>query len=192
MIADGTLTFTAPASATLRRAVRRVLRGVRLERPPSAGNDYEIRGNRFGVSQHPGGTAGAWARTAMPGTRTRERCPGPPQGAVPLIEINGDAVVQANGREPDRPCGCEDGNGKIPSPATPRSSIPSLTSYTSTDTLPEGGPDHHAMPTLEQRRRRQRWPTSTATSQLLSDADTVTWTASRSTWKPAPTRSGCG
>ena len=125
-ISDGTMTFTAPASATLQNGTRYF---VMFDSTASgAGNDYEIRGTE---SESLNSQAVGWSLNTdrhvgkNPGTlfwRTHDE--------VPLVEIGGDALVRAN----DANLGAlsiEDGDSRFRTGYSPRFD-PSMTSYTST------------------------------------------------------------
>ena len=89
-IADGTLTFTAPASATLRKDAGYFV--VFDSTASGAGNDYEIRGTD---SDSLTSMADGWSLNADRHARNKDSASWTTEGAVPLIEINGDAVTQA-------------------------------------------------------------------------------------------------
>ena len=73
-IADGTLTFTAPASATLRKDAGYFV--IFDSTAPDAGNDYDIRGTESESLNSHGGRLEPERGSARPGARTRR--PGRP------------------------------------------------------------------------------------------------------------------
>ena len=90
VIADGTMTFTAPASATLRKDAGYFV--IFDSTSPDAGNDYEIRGTE---SESLNSQADGWSLSADRHSRNNDSASWTTDSAVPLIEINGDVVVQA-------------------------------------------------------------------------------------------------
>ena len=90
VIADGTMTFTAPESATLRKDAGYFV--VFDSTAPDAGNDYEIRGTE---SESLNTQAAGWSLNADRHSRNGTSKSWTTASAVPLIEINGDVVVQA-------------------------------------------------------------------------------------------------
>ena len=90
VIADGTMTFTAPASATLRKDAGYFV--IFDSTSPDAGNDYEIRGTE---SESLNSQADGWNLSADRHSRNNDSASWTTDSAVPLIEINGDVVVQA-------------------------------------------------------------------------------------------------
>ena len=90
VIADGTMTFTAPASATLRKNAGYFV--IFDSTSPGAGNDYEIRGTE---SESLNSQADGWNLSADRHSRNNDSASWTTDSAVPLIEINGDVVVQA-------------------------------------------------------------------------------------------------
>ena len=125
-ISDGTLTFTAPASATLQHGTRYF---VMFDSTASgAGNDYEVRGTEsdslnsqaVGWSLNTEGHVGKTPESLFWGTHDE----------VPLVEISGDALVQANDANLSA-LSMDDGNSTIRTSYSPRFD-PSMTSYTST------------------------------------------------------------
>ena len=89
-IADGTMTFAAPASATLRKNAGYFV--VFDSTAADAGNDYEIRGTE---SESLNTMAAGWSLNADRHSRNKDSGSWTTASAVPLIEINGDVVVQA-------------------------------------------------------------------------------------------------
>ena len=89
-IADGTLTFTAPASATLRKDAGYFV--VFDSTASSDGNDYEVSGTE---SDSLTSQADGWSLSADRHSRNKDSGSWTTEDAVPLIEINGDAVTQA-------------------------------------------------------------------------------------------------
>ena len=106
-IADGTLTFTAPASATLRKDAGYFV--VFDSTAPDAGNDYEIRGT---ASESLNTVADGWSLNADRHSRNRNSASWTTASAVPLIEINGEALVQATDANL-KALRMRDGNGKL-------------------------------------------------------------------------------
>ncbi|MDE0422773.1 MAG: cadherin-like beta sandwich domain-containing protein, partial [Gammaproteobacteria bacterium] len=90
IIADGTLTFAAPTSATLRKDAGYFV--VFDSTASDAGNDYEIRATE---SDSLNTKAAAWSLSADRHAKNKDSASWTTDSAVPLIEINGDAVVQA-------------------------------------------------------------------------------------------------
>ncbi|MYE10944.1 MAG: hypothetical protein F4X99_04620, partial [Gammaproteobacteria bacterium] len=90
VIADGTLTFEAPASATLRKDAGYFV--VFDSTASDAGNDYEIGGTE---SESLTSQADGWSLNADRHSRNTDSGSWTTASAVPLIEINGDVVVQA-------------------------------------------------------------------------------------------------
>ena len=107
VIADGTLTFTAPASATLRKDAGYFV--VFDSTASDAGNDYEIRGTE---SDSLNSMAAGWSLNAVRHSRNKDSASWTTASAVPLIEINGDAVVQATDANLIA-LRMRDGNGKL-------------------------------------------------------------------------------
>ena len=89
-IVDGTLTFTAPASATLRKDAGYFV--VFDSTAPDAGNDYEIRGTE---SDSLTSTADGWSLNADRHARNEDSASWTTASTVPLIEINGVALTEA-------------------------------------------------------------------------------------------------
>ncbi|MYF12626.1 MAG: sulfatase-like hydrolase/transferase [Gammaproteobacteria bacterium] len=89
-IADGTLTFAAPASATLRKNAGYFV--VFDSTASGDGNDYEVSGTE---SDSLTSQAAGWSLNADRHSRNKGSGSWTTEGAVPLIEINGDAVTQA-------------------------------------------------------------------------------------------------
>ena len=125
-ISDGTLTFTAPASATLQNGTSYF---VMFDSTASgAGNDYEIRGTE---SESLNSQAVGWSlNTDRHVAKTPESLFWSTPDEVPLVEISGDALVQANDANLSA-LSIEDGNSTIRTSYSPRFD-PSMTSYTST------------------------------------------------------------
>ncbi|MCY3604271.1 MAG: cadherin-like beta sandwich domain-containing protein, partial [Gammaproteobacteria bacterium] len=123
-LSDGTLTFTLPASATVQKDTRYF---VLFDSTGSGtGNDYKIRGTE---SDSLNSMADGWSLNT-------DRHVGAPDSLfwstpdeVPLIEISGDALVQANDANLSA-LAIEDGNSKFRTGFSPRFD-PSITSYTS-------------------------------------------------------------
>ena len=90
VIADGTLTFEAPASATLRKDAGYFV--VFDSTASDAGSDYEIGGTE---SESLTSQADGWSLNADRHSRNTDSGSWTTASAVPLIEINGDVVVQA-------------------------------------------------------------------------------------------------
>ena len=89
-IADGTLTFTAPASATLRKNAGYFV--VFDSTASGAGNDYEVSSTE---SDSLTSAADGWSLSADRHSRNKVSGSWTTGSAVPLMEINGDAVTQA-------------------------------------------------------------------------------------------------
>ena len=128
VIADGTLTFTAPASATLRKNAGYFV--VFDSTAPGAGNDYEIRGTE---SESLNSQADGWSLNEDRHGKNKDSASWTTDSAVPLIEINGDAVVQATDANLNS-LRMRDGNGKLVTYSPYFSS--SITSY-ATDASPK-------------------------------------------------------
>ena len=126
VIADGTLTFTAPASATLQRSTRYF---VMFDSTASGdGNDYEVSGTE---SESLTSAAAGWSLNAdRHAAGNDQSLSWTTHGAVPLIEINGDAVVQATDATLSA-LSIDDGIKRFTTLLSPGFS-PSMTSYTST------------------------------------------------------------
>ena len=107
VIADGIMTFTAPASATLRKNAKYFV--VFDSTATDAGNDYEIRGTE---SDSLNSTADGWSLNADRHARSKNSASWTTASAVPLIEINGDAIVQATDANLSA-LRMRDGNGKL-------------------------------------------------------------------------------
>ena len=107
VIADGTLTFAAPASATLRKDAGYFV--VFDSTASEAGNDYEIRGTE---SESLNSMADGWSLNADRHARNKDSASWTTASAVPLIEINGDAIVQATDANLTA-LRMRDGNGKL-------------------------------------------------------------------------------
>ena len=107
VIADGTLTFTAPASATLRKDAGYFV--VFDSTASDPGNDYEIRGTE---SESLNSQADGWSLSEDRHARNEDSASWTTHSAVPLIEINGDAVVQATDANLNA-LRMRDGNGKL-------------------------------------------------------------------------------
>ena len=90
VIADGTMTFTAPASATLRKNAGYFV--VFDSTASGAGNDFEVRGTE---SEALNSQADGWSLNADRHSRNKTSGSWTTANAVPLIEISGDVVVQA-------------------------------------------------------------------------------------------------
>ena len=90
VIADGTMTFTAPASATLRKNAGYFV--VFDSTASGAGNDFEIRGTE---SESLNNQADGWSMNADRHSRNQDSGSWTTESAVPLIEISGDVVVRA-------------------------------------------------------------------------------------------------
>ncbi|MXY15707.1 MAG: hypothetical protein F4Y57_01530 [Acidobacteria bacterium] len=89
-IADGTATFTAPPSATVRKGARYFV--VFDSTASGAGNDYEVRGTESASLNN---QAAGWSLNADRHARNKDSASWTTDSAVPLVEINGDIVVQA-------------------------------------------------------------------------------------------------
>ena len=107
VISDGTLTFTAPESATLRKNAGYFV--VFDSTTSGAGNDYEIRGTE---SEFLNSQAVGWTLGEDRHARNNDSASWTTDSAVPLIEINGDAVVQATDANLNA-LRMRDGNGKL-------------------------------------------------------------------------------
>ena len=107
LIADGTLTFTAPASATLRKDAGYFV--VFDSTASNAGNDYEIRGTE---SESLNTQAAGWSLGADRHARNKHSASWTTESAVQLIEINGDTLVQATDANL-KALRMRDGNGKL-------------------------------------------------------------------------------
>ncbi|MYK38585.1 MAG: hypothetical protein F4036_12635, partial [Gammaproteobacteria bacterium] len=107
VISDGTLTFTAPESATLRKNAGYFV--VFDSTASGAGNDYEIRGTE---SEFLNSQAVGWTLSEDRHARNNDSASWTTDSAVPLIEINGDAVVQATDANLNA-LRMRDGNGKL-------------------------------------------------------------------------------
>ena len=107
VIADGTLTFTAPASATLRKNAGYFV--VFDSTASGVGNDYEIRGTE---SESLNSQADGWTLGEDRHGKNKDSGSWTTDSAVPLIEINGDAVVQATDANLNA-LRMRDGNGKL-------------------------------------------------------------------------------
>ena len=89
-ISDGTLTFTPPASATLQSGTRYF---VMFDSTASgAGNDYEIQGTE---SDSLNSAAAGWSLNTDRHAGNGVSLSWTTHGAVPLIEIHGDALTEA-------------------------------------------------------------------------------------------------
>ncbi|MDE0440609.1 MAG: cadherin-like beta sandwich domain-containing protein, partial [Gammaproteobacteria bacterium] len=107
VIADGTMTFAAPASATLRKDAGYFV--VFDSTASDAGNDYEIRGTE---SDSLNRMADGWSLSEDRHARNKDSASWTTDSAVPLIEINGDAVVEATDANLSA-LRMRDGNGKL-------------------------------------------------------------------------------
>ena len=107
VIADGTLTFAAPASATLRKDAGYFV--VFDSTASDPGNDYEIRGTE---SESLNSQADGWSLSEDRHARNGDSASWTTHSAVPLIEVNGDAVVQATDANLNA-LRMRDGNGKL-------------------------------------------------------------------------------
>ncbi|MYD99234.1 MAG: cadherin-like beta sandwich domain-containing protein, partial [Gammaproteobacteria bacterium] len=125
-ISDGTLTFTAPASATLQNGTSYF---VMFDSTASGvGDDYEIRGTE---SESLNSQAVGWSlNTDRHVAKTPESLFWSTPDEVPLVEISGDALVQANDANLSA-LSIEDGDSRFRTSYSPRFD-PSMTSYTST------------------------------------------------------------
>ena len=125
-ISDGTLTFTAPASATLQNGTRYF---VMFDSTASgAGNDYEIRGTE---SESLNSQAVGWSlNTDRHVAKTPESLFWGTRDEVPLVEISGDALTRANDANLSA-LSIEDGDSRFRTSYSPHFD-PSMTSYTST------------------------------------------------------------
>ena len=124
-IADGTLTFTAPASATLRNGTRYF---VMFDSTASGdGNDYEVSGTE---SESVTSAADGWSlNTDRHAAGNWESLSWTTHSVVPLIEINGDAVTQATDANLSA-LSIDDGHDKFVTNLSPQFDS-SMTSYTS-------------------------------------------------------------
>ena len=107
VIVDGTLTFTAPASATLRKNAGYFV--VFDSTASGVGNDYEIRGTE---SESLNSQADGWILSEDRHGKNKDSASWTTDSAVPLIEIDGDAVVQATDANLNA-LRMRDGNGKL-------------------------------------------------------------------------------
>ena len=107
VIADGTLTFTAPASATLRKDAGYFV--VFDSTASDAGNGYEVRGTE---SDSLNTVADGWSLNADRHSRNGDSASWTTASAVPLIEISGEALVQATDANL-KALRMRDGNGKL-------------------------------------------------------------------------------
>ena len=107
VIADGTLTFAAPASATLRKDAGYFV--VFDSTASDAGNDYEIRGTE---SDSLNSQADGWSLSEDRHSTNKDSASWTTASAIPLIEINGDVVVKATDANL-RALRMRDGNGKL-------------------------------------------------------------------------------
>ena len=123
-IADGTLTFTAPASATVRKDAGYFV--VFDSTASGAGNDYGIRGT---YSDSLNSQASGWSLNADRHARDADSASWTTDSAVPLIEINGDVVVQATDANLSD-LSIDDGVERFTTLLS-RSFDPSMTEYTS-------------------------------------------------------------
>ena len=123
-IADGTLTFTAPASATVGKDARYFV--VFDSTASGAGNDYEIRGTH---SDSLNTQASGWSLKADRHARNKDSASWTTDSAVPLVEINGDVVVQATDANL-RELSIDDGVQRFTTLLS-QSFDPSMTEYTS-------------------------------------------------------------
>ena len=126
VISDGTLTFTAPASATLQKGTSYF---VMFDSTASGvGNHYEIRGTE---SESLNSQAVGWSlNTDRHVAKTPESLFWGTYDEVPLVEISGDALVRANDANLSA-LSIEDGDSRFRTSYSPRFD-PSMTSYTST------------------------------------------------------------
>ena len=90
-ISDGILTFTAPASANLKKDSRYFV--VFDSTASGSGNDYEIRGTE---SESLNSQADGWSLNTDRHVGTPDSTSWSTSNEVPLIEISGDAVVRSN------------------------------------------------------------------------------------------------
>ncbi|MDE0190846.1 MAG: leucine-rich repeat domain-containing protein [Gammaproteobacteria bacterium] len=125
-ISDGTATFTPPASATLENGTRYF---VMFDSTASGdGNDYEVSGTE---SESLTSAASGWSlNTDRHAAGNAESLSWTTHSAVPLIEINGDAVTQSTDATLSA-LSIDDGIKRFTTNLSPTFS-PSMTSYTST------------------------------------------------------------
>ena len=90
-ISDGTLTFTAPASAYLKKGSRYFV--VFDSTASGSRNDYEIRGTE---SESLNSAEDGWSLNADRHVGTPDSTSWSTSDEVPLIEISGDAVIRSN------------------------------------------------------------------------------------------------
>ena len=90
-ISDGTMTFTAPTSATLRKDAPYFV--VFDSTAEDTGNHYEVRGTE---SESLTSMATGWSLNTDRHVGTPDSLYWSTSDEVPLVEINGDALVQAN------------------------------------------------------------------------------------------------
>ena len=122
-ISDGTLTFTAPASATLRNSTRYF---VMFDSTASGdGNDYEVSGTE---SESLTSAADGWSLNAdRHAAGNGQSLSWSTHSAVPRIEINGEAVTESTDANLSA-LSIDDGNDKFITTYSPRFD-PSMTSY---------------------------------------------------------------
>ena len=123
-ISDGTATFTAPASATVRKDTWYFV--VFDSTASGTGNDYEVRGTESDTLNI---TATGWSLNTDRHAGDGESLYWSTHSAVPLIEINGEAVTRATDATLSA-LSIDDGNDKFITTYSPRFD-PSMTSYTS-------------------------------------------------------------
>ncbi|MDE0368184.1 MAG: sulfatase-like hydrolase/transferase, partial [Gammaproteobacteria bacterium] len=163
-IADGTLTFTAPASATLRNSTRYF---VMFDSTASGGgNDYEVSGTE---SESVTGAADGWSlNTDRHAAGNWESLSWSTHGAVPLIEINGEAVTESTDANLSA-LSIDDGNDKFITTYSPRFD-PSMTSYAASAS---GVIDQITIQGTASNADGARVDYIDGNDQLLTDADTV-------------------
>ena len=125
-ISDGTLTFTAPASATLQNGTSYF--AMFDSTGSGVGNDYEIRGTE---SESLNSQADGWSlNTDRHVAKTPESLFWRTHDEVPLVEISGDALARANDANLSA-LSIDDGDSRFRTSYSPHFD-PSMTSYTST------------------------------------------------------------
>ena len=123
-IADGTLTFTPPASATVQKDTRYFV--VFDSTASGAGNGYELEGTE---SDSLNSTATGWSLNTDRHAGNGVSLSWTTHGAVPLIEINGDALTEATDATLSA-LSIDDGVKRFTTVLSP-SFDPSMTAYTS-------------------------------------------------------------
>ncbi|MYE11059.1 MAG: cadherin-like beta sandwich domain-containing protein, partial [Gammaproteobacteria bacterium] len=123
-LSDGTLTFTPPVSATVRKDTRYFV--LFDSTGSSPGNDYEIAGTE---SDSLNSAATGWSLNTDRHAGNGVSLSWTTHAAIPLIEIHGDAVVQATDATLSA-LSIDDGYDKFVTNLSPQFD-PAMTSYTS-------------------------------------------------------------